>query len=118
MVANHPLLTSQPGETSGEVHSLNFTSNFTRISQQTRDRLVELFPYQRPQNETTFVNLAEEWINNYTNNLNKRLWIPIPDAHYITEVIGDSNYSLIIPSDIKVQLAEFIIKHEENNCVY
>lgn len=109
------LLASQPADNISDVHSFNSTSNFTRVPQELKDKLTELYPYQRPQNDKTNVNLVEEWISLYTTNLNKKIWVPIPDEHYIKEVLGDNNYSLIIPSDIKVKLAEFIIQHEVNS---
>ena len=92
--------------------SINLTANRSRIPKEMKDELDRLYPYKRVKNEEVHENLVEETITAMTNALFDMKWIHTATDNYITEVHGDRNPSKILPTDLKIQLAKFIIEHE------
>lgn len=106
------LMTSCLDNSTSDTVRMNTTVNRTRISKELKDELDILFPYGRVINETTVANVAEESINELANIMFDYRWIPTATDKYIVEATGDKNINNILPSDLKVKLAEFIIKNE------
>jgi hypothetical protein len=107
------LLTAYVDNSSSNAHYINITVNRSRLSQTIKDDLGYYFPYNRVVNAETSANLVEESINEMTNDLFGKRWIPTAYDNYVIEVLGeDKNINKILPSDLKIQLAEFIIQHE------
>ncbi len=107
------LLTAYVDNNTNNTHYINITVNRSRLSQTIKDDLNYYFPYNRVINSDTSVNLIEESINEITNDLFAKRWIPTASDKYVTEVLGvDKNINKILPPDLKIQLAEFIIQHE------
>ena len=93
---------------------INSTVNKTRLSKELKEELDYFFPYKKVINEETHVNLAEETIGYISEVIYDHQWIPTADKELVSEVIGDGNFSKLVPSDFKVNLAEFIIQNERN----
>lgn len=106
------LLVSQQDTNKELSLSINLTANRSRIPKEMKDTLDELFPYKRVKNEEVHENLAEETITSLTNALFNMKWIHTAKEEYILEVHGDRNPNKILPADLKIQLAKFIIDHE------
>lgn len=106
------LFTAQIDLATEETMSINITVNKTRIPKEVKAELDVLFPYKRVINETTQVNTVEEFVNELSNDMFDRRWIPTASEEYVIDVIGSKNYRNILPADLKVQLSKFIIDHE------
>ena len=106
------LFTAQIDMSSEETMSINITVNKTRIPKEVKAELDILFPYKRVINDTTEVNTVEEFVNEISNEMFDRRWIPTATDNYVIDVIGSKNYKNILPSDLKVQMSKFIIDHE------
>ncbi len=92
--------------------SINTTVNRNRIPKETKEILQELFPYNRRINKDTTANTVEDAINEISNNLYTKRWIPIVPDKYIEEGIPNGGRMNILPSDLKVKLANVIIDNE------
>lgn len=106
------LLTAQENVISLDSMTINSRVNQSRLSKEIKEKLTELFPYERPTNETTTVNLADEWINNVANKLFEKKWMATAYDTYVMDGLGEKNNNLLLPANLKVLLAEFLIKHE------
>jgi hypothetical protein len=106
------LLVSQVDQKPTDVMYINTTVNKSRIPQETKEKLNELFPYKRVINETTTANVAEETINELANQMFDKRWISSFPDRYLEDVIPDKNKASILPANLKIQLAEFIIENE------
>jgi hypothetical protein len=106
------LLVSQVDQKPTDVMYINTTVNKSRIPQETKEKLNELFPYKRVINETTTANVAEETINELANQMFDKRWISSFPDKYLEDVIPDKNKASILPANLKIQLAEFIIENE------
>jgi len=106
------LLTSQVDHNSADVMSINITVNRSRIPKEIKEELNTLFPYKRVINDNNQANLVEETVNELANEIFNMRWIPLAYDKYIVDVLGEKNIQKILPADLKVQLAEFIIKNE------
>lgn len=107
------LLVAQQDTTNERSMSINITTNKSRIPVETKDELSKYYPHNRVINEETSNNLVEETIGNLVNELYDIKWIHTADEKYILEVYKDRSSGNILPQDLKIQLANFIIKHEQ-----
>ena len=73
--------------------TINTTINKPRLSKELKEKLDALYPYRRQINDGTSENLCEKAISELVKEY-------------------ESKNMYVIPQDLKVQLAEFIIKHE------
>jgi len=106
------LFTAQIDNTTEDAMSINITVNKSRVPKEVKEELDILFPYKRVINDTTEVNTVEEFVNEISNEMFDKRWIPTADDKYITEIAGNKNYKNILPADLKIQLSKFIIEHE------
>lgn len=94
-----------------EVFSLSLTANRARLSQELKDRIKHYFPKERDINADTKVNVVEEAINEIGNEIQSKKWICLLNRSWLDKLeVINGNF---IPSDIKIILSEFLIKHEE-----
>lgn len=109
------LLVAQPDMTAYEKHTINSSVNRPKMTKEIKEALDIYFPYKRVINDTTSVNLVEEYVNEVANEMFRIEWMTKAYSSYIIDALGtDENY-VLLPADLKMQLAEFIIKHEELN---
>jgi len=106
------LLTAQPSIVSLDTISINSSVNRTRIPKEIKDELDRLFPYGRVVNSTTTANLAEETVNDMANEMFNIRWIPTAYDNYIINVLGNKDYNKLLSSDLKILLADMVIKNE------
>ena len=104
------LLTSTPVRLDGEYNGINTTVNKNRIPQDIKDQLQYWFPYNKVVNKDRADNLVEDFINNIANSMYDVRWLPNAPRNIVDEYIPDGE---LLPTDLKIRLAKFIIKHEE-----
>jgi hypothetical protein len=107
------ILTSYVENTAAITMTINSSMNRSRLTPIIKEELDFYFPYKRQINATTSVNLVEETINDMANDIFVKRWLPTANEYYIQEVLGNNALNKILPPDLKVQLAEFIIAHEK-----
>lgn len=107
------LLTSIPIDNSDNTMVINQTTNKSRLNKEIKEELNFYFPYTKMINELSETNIAEEAINKLTDIYFSKRWYPLADEKYILEILGEINYSKLLFSDIKIMLANFIIKNEK-----
>lgn len=107
------LLTSYVDTTDSEVMSINSTVSRTRLSKELRDKLMEYYPYTRVINKDTNANIAEEAINNLTNEIFVLRWNPTAPDVYLKQVVSNRTEFRVLPHDLKSQITEMVIKLEE-----
>lgn len=106
-------LVSQEDTIAVEKHTINSSVNRPKMTKEIKDELDKWFPYKRVINDTTSVNLVEEYINEVANEMFKIEWITAAYDTYVIDATGMNDKHIMLPADLKMQLAEFIIKHEE-----
>ena len=106
------LLLSITDEAQSEVLTINSTVNKIRLTKELKEELDYFFPYKRIVNDETYVNVAEETIGTLVDRLFEQKWITQTSDKYTSEVLKDGG-KLLTP-DLKILLAEFIIKNERN----
>lgn len=112
------LLSAQPDNTERIRHTINSSVNRPKMTKEIKEALDFHFPYKRVINDTTSVNLVEEYVNELANEMFKIDWVSNAYTSYLVDVFGAENNQELLPADLKMQLAEFIIKNEElNNAV-
>ena len=108
------ILISKLYDTDNDTVIINSTVNKTRLSKELKEELDFFYPYKRVINAETSSNLVEETINNMSQDIYSKKWLPVCEAKYLVEAIGTDNPMQLITSDIKYLLAEFIVKNERN----
>ncbi len=108
------ILISKVYPTEDDTMIINSTVNKTRLSKELKEELDFFYPYKRVINQDTSSNLVEETINNMSQDIYSKKWLPVCDAKYLVEAIGTDNPMQLVTSDIKYLLGEFIIKNERN----
>ena len=105
------MLSKANKNTGDEVFSLSLTANRARLSQELKDRIKQYFPKERDINADTKINVVEEAINEIGNEIQSKKWICLLNRSWLDKLeVINGNF---IPSDIKIILSEFLIKHEE-----
>lgn len=107
------ILTSYQERTDNLSMTINSSMNRSRLTPALKEELEFYFPYKRPINAETSVNLVEEDINNKANDIFSKKWIPVATEKYLMEALGSTAYSKILPTDLKIQLASFYIANEK-----
>lgn len=107
------ILTAKVPEVDPDEFRVNSTTNKTKLTQELRDKLDELYPYKRVTNESKAVNVVVETIDEMADDIDSKAWIPSATDKYRDIYYQETGDNRIITPDIKIQLAEFIIKHEE-----
>ena len=107
------LLVSIVDNNASDMFYVNTTSNKSRLSKEMKDKLDELYPYKRVINSTTSNNVVEECINNLTNDIYTKKWIPVAYEKYLVDVLGNNDISKLIDSELKITICNFIITNEE-----
>jgi len=106
------LLTSLQAEQDDTV-VINFTTNKSRITKEHKDTLDTIFPYKKVIVTTATanreVNVAETSANNMADEFYKQRWIFTAPSEYILEVKDNASQTMLVPSDLKIQLANLII---------
>lgn len=87
--------------------------NKNRIPPALKEELNVYFPYQRRINAEKTINSSEEWINNLANNLLDKRWSTLVTKEFTEQVFGKDGFEIILPSNIKILLAEFLIDNEK-----
>ena len=108
------ILVSKIYDTGDDTVIINSTVNKTRLSKELKEELDFFYPYKRVVNNDTSSNLVEETINNMSQDIYSKKWLPVCESKYLIEAIGTDNPMQLITSDIKYLLAEFIVKNERN----
>lgn len=108
------LLTSIIDTQQSVVFTINSTVNKSRIPREIKDELDYYFPYKRCVNNDTYVNLAEETIGEIASIFYDNKWLPTATVTYTEPVIGNGSYSSLISRELKTELAQFVIKNEQN----
>lgn len=106
------LLTSISIDDNNDTIVVNQTTNKSRLHKEIKEELNYYFPYMKMINEISNTNIAEEAINKLTDVYFSKRWYPLADEKYILEVLGEINYNKLLFSDMKILLANFIIKNE------
>ena len=88
--------------------TINTTINKPRLSKELKEKLDALYPYRRQINDGTSENLCEKAISELVKEYESKNWKSLASGVEIPT--AENMY--VIPQDLKVQLAEFIIKHE------
>lgn len=88
-----------------DVVTINSTLNKPRLSKELKEKLDELFPYRRQINDGTSENVCEKALSELTKEYESKNWRTLAGYQYAGE-------GPVLPSDLKVQLAEFIIENE------
>jgi len=107
------LLCSIAEEEKDDVISINSSVNRSRLTADIKEELGYLYPYTRVINATTSANLAEEAINSVANDIYDTKWLTIVDSKYTNDVVDNRSQLKMVPSDLKIKLAELIIKLEK-----
>lgn len=107
------LLVSIVDNNISDMFYVNTTSNKSRLSKEMKDKLDNLYPYKRIINNTTSNNIVEESINDLTSEIYTKKWIPVAYEKYIIDVLGDTDLSKLIDSELKITICNFIIVNEE-----
>jgi len=97
-----------------DVFVINSSTNRSRLSKEIKDELNVYYPYTRVINKETTANVAEEAINLLSNLIYSTKWLPIVGEKYALEVAESRSMLKIVPNNLKILLAEMIIKIEEN----
>ena len=97
---------------SNDTMSINTTVNRNRIPKELKEELQVYFPYERVINATTTASIVEESINEASNQFYTKRWVTIVPDSYIDQVLTGGKLD-VLPSDLKVKLAEFYITHEQ-----
>jgi len=93
--------------------TINSTVHRNRITKEIKAELNELFPYEKVINSETTQNNAEIAINKISDQFYDRNRLPTCDIKYVNEL--GINTNKLIPSNLKIQLANMIIKIERMN---
>ena len=107
------LLCSIAEEEKDDVISINSSVNRSRLTAELKEELAYLYPYTRVINATTSANVAEEAINTIANEIYDTKWLTIVDDKYTSEIVDNRSQLKMVPSDLKIKLAEMIIKLEK-----
>lgn len=110
------LLTSIAASNNDDVYIVNQTTNKSRLHKELKEELAYYFPYTKMINETTDSNIAEEAINKLTDTYFTKRWLALADEKYILDVLGEINYNKLLFPDMKILLANFIIRNEKELC--
>lgn len=93
--------------------TLNSTVNRTRLTKEIKDELDYFFPYKRVISDDATSNIIVESIDQMISNIYSKKWYPVCDMKYFVEAVGTDNSHDLLNMDLKVSLAEFIIKNEK-----
>lgn len=88
--------------------TINSTINKPRLSKELKDQLDYLFPYRRVINDGMSENVCEKTISELTKEYESKNWRTLATGVDVDTI--ENTY--VLPQDLKVQLAEFIVKHE------
>lgn len=106
------LLSSADIRMDEDIIYVNSTVNKSRIPKELKEELDVLFPYKKVINADTTENLMEKHISIMADELLGLKLIPVIPGELITEALGTSNYTKLVDSNIKIILADFVIKNE------
>lgn len=106
------LLCSVAEEVKSDEMHINIRSNISRLRQDTKEELDYYFPYKRTVNSETDKNLAEEAIDIIAEEYYANNWIYLPTAKYLKQVIEEVGGTDLVTNDLKLVIADFIIKNE------
>lgn len=106
------LLSSVDNNVENDVLFINSTVNKSRIPKELKEELELLYPYKKVINADTTENLVEKSISVIADELLSYKLVPIVPNDLVQEALGANNYTKLINSDIKIILADFIIKNE------
>lgn len=105
------LVSKYSAEKDEDLLTLSGSVNKSRITTEQKERLKELYPFEKIVNRTQLLNLAEYKINMICSNIFNYDWIPTVPNNY-------RQSADIVPANIKIQLANLIIKLEEIELEY
>lgn len=106
------LLTAKVNDVySGEM-SINSSTNISRLTKEIKAELDILYPYHKIINETTTVNTAVKAIDLLAGEFLSKRWVASAYPSYVEEAHGEPNIGNLVVPDIKIQLANMLIKHE------
>jgi len=103
-------LTSRSVPVDSSTLTISSTVNRNRISKELKDELNVYFPYNRVINSEKQVNIAEEWVNDATNDILARRWLTTAYPKYLE---SQTSTVFSIPQDIKILLAQYIVTNEK-----
>lgn len=107
------LLVSQALPNTGDIHQINGSTGRSRLSKEHKDMLDIIAPYKRAINDTTSVNILEEWINRQVISITNTRWLQTAPDEYVESALNSKNYAFLLTPDIRIQLADMLIKNEE-----
>ena len=105
------LITAIPIEKNDGILYINTTVNRSRLPIEVKDKLQELYPYNRVINANNKVNITEEAINDLANEIFSKQWRYTASEKYLKDTPGINEG---VPSDLKIQLANLLIHIEGN----
>lgn len=106
------LLSSVDNSLNEDVVYINSTVNKSRIPKELKEELDIIFPYKKVINADTTENLVEKSIGVMSDELLGCKLVPVIPLEMVTQALGSNNTTKLIDSDIKINLADFIIKNE------
>lgn len=103
------LLLGYVENTTEDLFNLSTSPNRSRITPALKDQINDLFPLGRNINNDSVVNIVEEMINNISNTILNQNWRTLQNRKYL-DGLSSNNF---LPLDFKIELSEFIVKHEK-----
>ena len=98
-------------KTNSDKFFINLSSNRSRVPKELKDELSLYFPFEKDINSDTKINVVEDKLNILGNDITSKRWLTFMPRKYLDE-LQVSNGEFISP-DIKIQLTQFMIKHEQ-----
>lgn len=99
--------------------SINVTSGKTRIDKEIMNKLIEIFPTTKTVSKTNSSDFKDEdefeikrWIENFGNDFYKSDWYFVLGEE-MAKLLGLDDKNVSVPEDIKVIIANFLIKNED-----
>lgn len=106
-------LTSKIVDVDSDEIMINSVVDKSRMSKELRDKLDEVYPCRRVINASKANNVVVEAIDLITAEMYSKRWIPTAFQEYVDVVRQETESNSLLSTELKVELAEFFIKHEE-----